>query len=63
MKKPFTKIAAMLFGIGAAVHLLRLVIHFSVVIVGVQVPLWVNVAGVLVGATFAVMLWREACTA
>ena len=60
MKKPFTRIAAVIFGIGAVVHLLRLIFHFSVIIVGVQVPLWFNVVGVLVAVTFAVMLWREA---
>jgi hypothetical protein len=59
MKKPFTKIAAGLFGFGAAVHLLRLILHFSVVIAGYPVPLYVNVFGVLAGLTFAAMLWRE----
>jgi len=59
MKKPFTRIAAVLFGIGALIHLLRLIFQFSLVVAGHPVPLWVNALGVVVAATFAVMLWIE----
>jgi hypothetical protein len=59
MNKPFTKIAACLFALGAIIHLLRLITHFSVQIGGVLMPLWVNVIGVILATTFAVMLWRE----
>jgi protein-S-isoprenylcysteine O-methyltransferase Ste14 len=60
MKRPFTRIAAVIFGIGALVHLLRLIFHFSVNIGRFQVPLWASVIGLLVAGLLAVMLWREA---
>lgn len=60
MTKPFTRIAAVLFAIGAVLHLLRLLTSFSFVIGGVQIPLWVNILGLIITATFAVMLWKEA---
>lgn len=59
MNKPFTKIAALLFAIGAILHLVRLVTQFSIQIGGHLMPLWVNVIGLIITATFAVMLWRE----
>jgi len=59
MEKPFTRIAAVIFGLVAAVNLLRLILHFSVIIAGYQVPLFLNAIGFMISAPLAVMLWSE----
>jgi hypothetical protein len=59
MKKPFTKIASVVFGVVAAIHLCRLVFPFSLVVGGFMVPLWFNAIGALIAASLAVLLWRE----
>lgn len=59
MKMPFTRIAAVLFGLGALVHLLRLIVKFQIFIGGVEIPLWANIIGFLIASTFAFMLWKE----
>jgi hypothetical protein len=58
--KPFTTLAAILFAIMALAHLCRLVWGCEVVVSGTVIPLWVSVAGLIVAAGMAVMLWREA---
>ena len=58
--KPFTTLAAALFGLIALAHLYRLVKGFEVVVSGTVLPQWLSVAGLVVGAGMALMLWREA---
>ncbi len=57
--KPITTIAAVLLGLIALVHLLRLVFGWGLVINETIVPMWLSVVGLLVFAFVAVMLWRE----
>ena len=57
--KPITTIAAVLLGLIALVHLLRLVFGWGLVINETLVPMWVSVVVLLVFALVAVMLWRE----
>ena len=59
MNKPFTKVAAVLFALGACIHLIRLLTQFTILVAGHILPLWVSVIGVILTAAFAVMLWRE----
>ena len=59
MTKPFTTIAAVIFAAIALVHAYRLVRGFEVVVDGTALPQWVSVAGVLLAALMALMLWRE----
>jgi hypothetical protein len=59
MKKPFTRIAAVVFAIVAVAHLLRLIFQFPLVIGGFLVPLWINVIALIIAGLLAVMLWRE----
>lgn len=59
MSKPATLIAAMLFALIAAAHLLRLVYGTSVMIGEWIVPMWASVLGVLVAAALSILLWRE----
>lgn len=57
--KPYTTIAAVLFGIMALVHLYRLVRPFEVVVAGANLPQWVSVVALLVTGVLSLMLWRE----
>ncbi|KQW58629.1 MULTISPECIES: hypothetical protein [unclassified Ensifer] len=62
-EKTFLTIAAAIFGIVAMVHLVRILIGFSVVIDGWTVPMWVSWVGLIVsgglsyyGAKFAKLI-------
>ena len=58
--RPFTTLAAAIFGLMAVVHLYRLVRPFDVAVGGTPVPQWASIVALLVTALLAVMLWREA---
>jgi membrane associated rhomboid family serine protease len=58
--KPATTAAAVLFGLIALIHLLRLIQGWPVLVNGMAVPAWVSVVGLIVGLGLAVLLWREA---
>ena len=58
--KPFTTLAALIFGLIALAHLYRLVKGCEVVVGGTVIPQWLSVAGLVIGAGMALMLWREA---
>ena len=60
--KPVTKITAVLFAIGAMIHLCRLLFGWKVMIAGVMLPLWASLVVIPVAAVFAFMLMREART-
>jgi hypothetical protein len=47
-EKTFSMIAAVIFGIVALLHLLRLLMGWSVVIESWTVPMWVSWAGLIV---------------
>lgn len=53
-------LAVILFSLVALAHLVRLVLGWEVTVAGETIPQWVSVVGVLVPATLAVMLWKEA---
>ena len=57
--KPFSSIAAAVFGLVALMQLLRLVLGWSIVINGFSIPLWASAVACLVAAGLAVMVWRE----
>jgi len=59
--KPFSLVASAVFALVATAHLVRLLLGWDVVIGGVNIPLWVSVAGVILPGGLAVMLWRESC--
>ena len=58
--KPFSLVAAVVFGLIALLQLVRLVQGWSVVINGIDIPLWVSVIACLVATGLAIMVWREA---
>ena len=57
--KPFTTLAIAVFALIALVHLYRLIRPFEVIVDGKVLPHWVSVAGLVVAAGLALMLWRE----
>ncbi|MBI2295854.1 MAG: hypothetical protein HYU76_07455 [Betaproteobacteria bacterium] len=59
MKKPFTVLAAIIFALVAAVHLLRLVYGWEVTVNRAVVPMWASILGLMIAGGLAVMLWLE----
>jgi predicted Co/Zn/Cd cation transporter (cation efflux family) len=57
--RPFTTLAIAVFTLIALVHLYRLIRPFEVVVDGAAVPQWASIAGLIVAAGLALMLWRE----
>ena len=58
--KPFTIIASILFAVIAFAHLYRLIRPFEVVVAETIIPQWASIAGLIIGAGLALMLWWEA---
>jgi hypothetical protein len=60
MARPFTWIASAIFALMALVHVLRLFIHFQIVIGSHVIPMWVSYVAIVVTAVLSWMLCREA---
>lgn len=58
--KPFTTIAVAVLALVAVAHLLRLLFSWQIVVAGIAVPVWCSVAGMVLAAGLAYMVWREA---
>jgi hypothetical protein len=57
----FTKIASVIFGIMALLHLLRLIFfHVDIAADGHHLPLWASAAGFIVTGVLCIGLWKEA---
>ena len=59
MKRPFTLIAAILFGLAALLHLYRIFTHFPIVAGSHMAPDWISYIAVIVAAVMAWGLYRE----
>ena len=59
-RKPFTTIAAILFGLAAVVHAYRLVTHFQVVLGSHTIAQSLSWIAVIVAAVLSYGLFREA---
>ena len=57
--KPVISVAVAVFALVALAQLLRVVLGWSVTVNGIVIPFWVSVIVSAIGATLAVMLWRE----
>ncbi len=60
MTKPFTTFAVAIFGLVTLIHVLRLIFAWDVTISGLVVPMWVSLAGAILGGVLAVMVKKEA---
>lgn len=58
--KPFTTIAAIIFGLMAVLHAYRLAVGIPIMIHEQMVAQWVSWIGVIVAGTLSVGLFREA---
>lgn len=56
MRKAALYAAAILFAIGALVHLVRLLIGFQIVVDTFRVPVWVSLPGAVVGGLLAIWM-------
>jgi hypothetical protein len=59
MTKPFTVAAGVIFAIVAVMHLLRFVLGWDANIAGIEIPMWVSVAALVIAGGLAIGLWRE----
>jgi hypothetical protein len=57
--KPFTSLTVLFLALIGLVHLLRLVMQWTVVVNDLAVPLWASAVALVVTATLSIMLWRE----
>ena len=62
MKRPFTLIAAIIFGLMAVVHAYRLLTHFQIIAGSHTLPMWLSIVAILVTGILAVGLYRESRT-
>ncbi len=61
LNSPLTKIASIIFGIIAMLHLLRLTFfHVEIVVANFQVPFWISIFGFAITVVLCVGLWEEA---
>jgi hypothetical protein len=58
--KPFTTLASIVFTLVAIVQLLRVALGWAVTVNGIDIPSWVSVIALVLTATLAVMIRREA---
>jgi hypothetical protein len=57
--KPFATAALVIFALVAIVHLLRLLLGWSVTFNGTDIPMWVSEVALVIAAGLAFGLWRE----
>lgn len=57
--KPFTRIAAVLFGLGALVHLVRLFYPFRIMIGRNMIPYSASFVAIAVALVLCYGLWKE----
>jgi len=57
--KPITRIASVLFGLGALIHIVRLFYPFRIEIGGNAIPYSASFAAIAVAAILSVGLWKE----
>jgi multisubunit Na+/H+ antiporter MnhF subunit len=57
--KPFTKIAAVLFGVAGLVHLYRIIFPFRVTIGEFEVPALASVVFLVLAIILCIGLWKE----
>ena len=60
MQRAALTAAGAIFAIGAAAHLLRLIVGFEIVIGGIDLPTWVSLPAGLVAAGLAVWMLAAA---
>jgi len=57
--KPFTTITIVFLAVIALMHVIRMALHWPLVVAGMAVPVWVSAFAAVVTAMLAIMVWRE----
>jgi hypothetical protein len=57
--KPFTTATLIILALVAIVHALRVLMRWSVIVNGSNIPMWVSVVALVISAGLAIGLWRE----
>jgi hypothetical protein len=57
--RPFTTLAAILFGLAALVHLYRLFTHFQVVLGSHVIPIWCSYVAIVIAGLLSWGLFQE----
>ena len=57
--KPFTTATLIILALVAIVHALRVLMGWSVIVNGSNIPMWVSVVALVISAGLAIGLWRE----
>jgi len=57
--KPFTAMAAVVFALVALIQLLRVILGWTILINGSQIPIWASLLICIIAGVLAVMVWRE----
>jgi len=55
--KPFTTATIVILALVAIVHVLRLLLGWSITINGTDIPMWASIVGFVISAGLAVGLW------
>ena len=58
--RPFTLLAAIIFGLMALLHIYRIITHFHVIVGSHTIPQSVSWLGLFVAGALSIMLFREA---
>jgi len=58
--KPIQTVVVVFLSLLALVQLVRVLLGWSVVVNGMDIPIWASVIAVLVAGGLAFLLWREA---
>ena len=59
MSKPFTRVAAILLGVVAVLHLLRVIMDWDLSVAGEPMSHGVSLAAFVITGVLAGMVWRE----
>jgi hypothetical protein len=57
--KPFATATAIILALVAIVHVVRLLVGWSVSVNGIDIPMWASVIAVVVAGGLAAGLWKE----
>ena len=59
MNRFFSKLAALLFAVFAAVHLARIAKGWEVTLDGTGIPMWISYVAIAASSLLSLGLWRE----
>ena len=59
LMKPFTTVTIVFLAVIALMHVIRMALHWPLVVAGMAVPVWVSAVAAVVTAMLAIMVWRE----